>query len=240
MLHGSEMQSGQNWVRESSFGTWFLGTDTWVKNVLRLAIEDLEKLFAHRKTIYPHILDVGCGFGHSLLLLDEHFKPERLLGLDVDPEVKQRAADNADQCHAKVDFLVCNAEHMDIPDNTFDMVFCHQTFHHIIQQEEAIKEFYRVLKPGGVLLFAESCRRFIHSLVIKVLFRHPMDVQKTAEEYIQLIRDTGFELADAQISKPYLWWTRLDLGMLERLGIPPATEREETLVNLVATKPLIG
>ena len=240
MLQSSDMQTSQNWVRESSFGTWFLGTDTWVKNVLRLAIEDLEKLFPEHKTTYPKILDVGCGFGHSLVLLDQHFKPEQLTGLDVDPEVTQRAADNAAQCRAKVDFLVCNAEHIEIPDNSFDMVFCHQTFHHIIRQEAAIKEFYRVLKPGGVLLFAESCRRFIHSLVIKVLFRHPMDVQKTAEEYVQLIRDTGFQLADAQISKPYLWWTRLDLGMLERLGIQPSTEREETLVNLVATKPPVA
>ena len=64
-----------------------------------------------------------------------------------------------------------------------------------------------------------------------------MDVQKTAEEYIQLIRDTGFELADDQISKPYLWWSRADLGMLEWLGVSPPEDREETMINLVATKP---
>jgi ubiquinone/menaquinone biosynthesis C-methylase UbiE len=63
-------------------------------------------------------------------------------------------------------------------------VFCHQTFHHIVEQEAAMAEFFRVLKPGRVLLFAESTRRYIHSLPIRLLFRHPMEVQKTAEEYI--------------------------------------------------------
>jgi hypothetical protein len=36
-----------------------------------------------------------------------------------------------------------------------------------------------------------------------------------------------------------LWWSRSDLGLPERIGIPPPKpgEREETLINLVALKP---
>ncbi|MGE8308054.1 MAG: SAM-dependent methyltransferase, partial [Pseudomonas protegens] len=44
------------------------------------------------------------------------------------------------------------------------------------------------------------------------------------------------------VSYPYLWWSRAkDFGLLERLGLrqpPPVGEREETLVNVVARKPL--
>jgi len=128
-----------------------------------------------------------------------------------------------------------------LEDNSVDLLFCHQTFHHLIEQEAAIQEFFRVLKPGGILLFAESTRRYIHSWMIRLLFRHPMEVQKTAEEYLALVRSAGFEVAPTAISYPYLWWSRNDLGLLERLlHIKPRTDREETLLNLVAVKPMAG
>ena len=120
------------------------------------------------------------------------------------------------------------------------MLFCHQTFHHITDQESAIKEFYRVLKPGGIMLFAESTKKYIHSWIIKWLFRHPMDVQKTADEYLALISSAGFQYQDRNISYPYLWWSRSDLGLLNRMlkfPLPKQGHREETLLNLVATKP---
>ena len=85
------------------------------------------------------------------------------------------------------------------------MVFCHQTFHHIVDQHKAIREFHRVLKPSGILLFAESTRKYIHSWLIRTLFRHPMDVQKSASEYLELIRKAGFEVPEKAISLPYLW-----------------------------------
>jgi len=126
-----------------------------------------------------------------------------------------------------------------LEENSVDLLFCHQTFHHIIEQEAAIKEFYRILKPGGILLFAESTKRYIHSLYIRLLFRHPMHVQKTAEEYIELIKNTGFTISSDSISYPFLWWSREDLGILENwFGIKPPKNKEETLVNLIAQKPL--
>ncbi|MDH5407191.1 MAG: class I SAM-dependent methyltransferase [Gammaproteobacteria bacterium] len=232
------MNNELKWVRESDFGTWFLSTDTWVNFVLRKALDDLEHLFPERKPSYQKIMDVGCGFGHSLVELDKRFDPQQLIGLDVDPDVPARAQINADQCHAKVEFLTSNAEAIALPDASLDMIFCHQTFHHIVGQEQAVKEFYRLLKPGGVLLFAESCRRFIHSLIIKVLFRHPMDVQKTAEEYVDLLQQTGFQIKPEQISHPYLWWSRWDLGVLEKMGlVNPKKPHEETMVNVIAVKP---
>jgi SAM-dependent methyltransferase len=121
------------------------------------------------------------------------------------------------------------------------MLFCHQTFHHLVEQQGAIQEFFRVLKPGAPLLFAESCRRYIHSFVIRLLFRHPMDVQKSDLEYIELIRTAGFELEARNISRPFLWWSREDLGAFEFFGFPEKQEnREETMVNLVARKPNPG
>jgi hypothetical protein len=59
-----------------------------------------------------------------------------------------------------------------------------------------------------------------------------------------MIRGQGFEFGPQNVSYPYLWWSRAkDFGLLERLGLcqpKPFGQREETLVNVVARKPLKG
>lgn len=225
-------------VEETRFGNWFLRSDTWKIHVLRRALNELKPMLPEGERKYARILDVGCGFGHSFAELASRFCPDEIVGLDADPALHVRARDAAAACPAQVRLHAANASGMDLPDASFDMVFCHQTFHHIVAQEAAMAEFFRVLKPGGVLLFAESTRRYIHSLPIKLLFRHPMEVQKTAEEYIAIIRNAGFDLPQSRIALPYLWWSRPDIGFLEWVGIPVPAKREETLVNAVAIKPL--
>jgi ubiquinone/menaquinone biosynthesis C-methylase UbiE len=162
------------------------------------------------------------------------------MGIDADPEILDKARAQAQLDGVDVSLMLGNGAAISLPDNSVDILFCHQTFHHLVEQEKAIAEFYRVLKPGGALLMAESTRAYIHSWIIRLLFRHPMEVQKTAEEYLALIRQTGFKVHPDQVSYPYLWWSRSDLGLLNRLGIkktPPVGQREETLLNLIATKP---
>ena len=228
------------WVKESLFGIWFLGTYTWVRSVLRRAINDLVELMPHREKSYSTILDIGFGHGHSLWMLEEYFNPNTVIGLDVDPNAKNRSKENIKKCKCEVKLIESDAADIDLPDNSVDMIFCHQSFHHLIHQDLAIKEFYRVLKPGGTFLFAESCRRYIHSFVIRLLFRHPMSVQKSDEEYIDLITESGFTLTPESISRPFLWWSLPDLGLLSYFGLKEKEvegEREDTMINLVAYKP---
>lgn len=104
--------------------------------------------------------------------------------------------------------------------------------------EKAIREFFRVLKPGSVSLFAKSTRRYIHSWIIRLLFRHPMDVQKAAPEYLASVHRTGFAVSPESVPYPYLWWSREDLGVMERWSrLKPSVEREKILLNLVVSKP---
>jgi len=225
-----------NFVEETGFGLWFLDTDTWYIHVLTRAINDLQRLLEPGST-YADILDVGCGRGKSTRLLSERFQPQSIVALEADAALLHSVLAMTRQCKSKITALHATATSIPVPDASFDMVFCHQTFHHIADQDSAIREFYRVLRPGGVLLFAESTKRYIDSWMIRFLFRHPMEAQKTADEYIALIRDTGFVLTAQKISLPYLWWSRGDLGIMEKFGFAPPAEREETLVNVVATRP---
>lgn len=239
MKFHSNISNHIEFVEETRFGIWFLGTETWYVHVLKRALNDLQRMM-HPARPFERILDAGCGRGRSIRLLTERFHPRSIVGLDPDLPLLERARNGLSDMEGDIELLHASATSIPLPDESVDMVFCHQTFHHIADQETAIREFYRVLKPGGVLLFAESTKRYIHSWLIRWLFRHPMETQKTADEYIALIRISGFELPPEKISLPFLWWSREDLGLLEKIGIKPPEKREETLVNAVATRPLRG
>jgi ubiquinone/menaquinone biosynthesis C-methylase UbiE len=229
------------YVPETRFGIWFLSTETWFSRVLDIALGDLLRLLGHAQPQgVEAVLDVGCGQGKSFGLLQKAFRPKRMIGLDADTELLGFANERVKSEGLDVTLMHGDGASIPLPDGSIDILFCHQTFHHLVRQERAIAEFYRVLKPGGMLLFAESTRAYIHSWIIRLLFRHPMHVQKSADEYLTLIRDAGFRVQPEHISYPYLWWSRSDLGLMERLKIrqaPPIGQREETLINLVATKP---
>ena len=229
---------GPLFVPETRVGFWFLGTQTWETRVIRVALADLVRLLPeHGLPRRPVVLDVGCGQGKSFRPLHETFAPQRIIAIDIEPECLQRAA--AEAQGMPVDLRRGDLSTLELVDGSVDVLFCHQTFHHLTRQRQALAEFYRVLKPGGLFLFAESTRAYICSWIIRLLFRHPMEAQHSANEYIAMIRAQGFEVAPERCSFPYLWWSRSDLGLLERIGIPPPPPgaREETLINLVATKP---
>lgn len=237
MMSARREPSHQDWVKESKFGDWFLSTDTWVRRVLAIGIDELEALLSPRLDRYPTIVDIGFGHGHSLQMLDERFKPETIIGIDIDKQALEHAADKARNCTADVQLRRGDAAATDLPDASVDMVLCHQTLHHMPDHEAALREFYRILKPGAPLLLAESCRKFIHSLPVRLLFRHPNHVQKTDVEYVQLIRDCGFDVSDERIARPYYWWSRSDFGLLELLGKKVPADKENTQVNVVAFRP---
>lgn len=224
-------------VEETRFGVWFLGTATWHVHVLQRALNDLQRLQGDLTAPIESVLDIGFGHGKALLELAERFRPGRLVGVDADPAAKPRAQATLRAAGLTAELITANAAMTGLPDNSFDLVFCHQTLHHIVAQEAALAEIYRVLKPGGQLLLAESTKKYIHSLPIRLLFRHPMQVQKTAEEYLALVRKAGFTVQPEQISYPYLWWSRSDIGFFEWLGVKPNPRHEETLINLIAVKP---
>ena len=221
MLVSSTAAERPLFVPETRFGRWFLGTETWFQSVLKVALLDLFRLIDDRKKSYPVVVDVGCGMGRSFRLMKILFRPTRLIGIDYEDENLEAARKRTESERIEVDFLRNDCAAIDLPDASADLLLCHQTFHHLVQQEKALREFRRVLKPGGLLLFAESTRAYIHSWIIRLLFAHPMDVQRTADEYLAMVRAAGFEFEERNVSLPYLWWSRPDLGILERLGFSP-------------------
>jgi ubiquinone/menaquinone biosynthesis C-methylase UbiE len=237
MTSASTLPANSLHVPESEFGKWFLGTETWKIHVLERALGDLERLMPDRRQLSPVILDAGCGWGRSFRLLGKRFAPCRIVGVDICPEMIAASNTEAQRENFPVELHCADCAHLPLADESVDILLCHQTFHHLVAQHETLEEFHRVVRRGGLLLFAESTRAYIHSWIIRLLFRHPMHVQKDAAEYIDMIRQAGFRIDVGAISYPYLWWSRPDMGLIERLfGTKPARGHPETLVNLVAVR----
>lgn len=61
-------------------------------------------------------------------------------------------------------FTLGDAYHLAFDDNTFDIVHAHALLIHLNDPDLAIKEFARVVKPGGVISLGESCPAKVVSL----------------------------------------------------------------------------
>lgn len=220
-------------VPDSRFGVWFQGTRTWRRYVLGETFAELEHLLPPARR-FPVVIDVGCGQGQALALLAERLRPELLIGVDAEPRLLARARRELDACGCRVQLLDCDARRLPLGDGVVDLAFCHQTLHHVRDQRGLLAELHRVLRPGGVLLLAESCRPFIRSLPVRALFRHPMEVQHSAAEFLELVRAGGFELDEKNIAELSPWWSLPDFGIARRLGRERADARPETTLVCVA------
>jgi ubiquinone/menaquinone biosynthesis C-methylase UbiE len=227
------------WVPETRFGHWFLGTNIWSRYVVEVALRELVQLRPAAARAPRRVLDAGSGPGVSLPLLDQLFQPESILALDIDPHEVARSSRQAGRCRCPVQVRRGDATQLDLPDRSMDLILCHQLLHHLVRQEEALREFYRVLAPGGTLLVAESCREFIHTAPVRLLFRHPNETQRSAAEYQQLVRAAGFAFTPAQVRTSTPFWSRPDWGLRERLGWRRRAA-EVTQLTMVALRPPEG
>lgn len=89
------------------------------------------------------VLDVGCGPG--TITADMASLGVEVIGIDSAAEVVEKARELG------VDARVGDAYALDFADATFDVVHAHQTLQHLARPVDALREFRRVVKPGGVV-----------------------------------------------------------------------------------------
>ena len=224
------------WVRETRFGRWFLSTHTWYRYVLSQAIIDFKALLGERLPVQARILDAGCGQGLAFGLLEQYFQPAAITGIDIDGAQIKKAAAAANELATPTSALHSNACLPTFAAESFDLILCHQLLHHTSQQQETLQEFYRLLRPGGILLVGESCRSFINSVPVRLLFRHPAMAQKDAQGYQDLVRNAGFVFDHNHVQTTRPWWSRRCLGMAQKLGIG-RNNTEPTEILIAASKP---
>ncbi len=97
------------------------------------------------------VLDCGCGPGTITLGLADAVFPGRVTGLDDDPTQIERAARLAEGLElVNASFRTGSAYALPFPDDSLDLVFSHALMEHLSHPADAVCEFDRVLRPGGI------------------------------------------------------------------------------------------
>ena len=96
------------------------------------------------------ILDVGTGTGFFAVLLAQ--QGHRVEGIDLTPAMLEEARTLAKQRNLDITFREMDAQNLDYPNDSFDVVISRNLTWTLPDPERAYASWFRVLKPGGVLL----------------------------------------------------------------------------------------
>jgi arsenite methyltransferase len=104
------------------------------------------------------VLDIGCGGGVDTMIAATMAGPTgRVVGVDMSSEMVERARENLSQTHlANVSFQESSAENLPFPDKDFDVVISSGVFNLIPDKLKALREVFRVMRPGGRLMMADQ------------------------------------------------------------------------------------
>jgi len=145
------------------------------------------------------VVDLGSGAGFDALLSAEKLGPEgRFIGIDMTPEMLERARTNAVNAgHARtVEFREGLIENLPVASESVDVVISNCVINLSPDKAQVFREAHRILKPGGRVAVSDII--LSEPLPLKVATLAASWIAcvggaSTEEEYLGYMRDAGFE-----------------------------------------------
>lgn len=185
---------------------WYIGR----RRIMAAFLRDICRKLGRR----PEIVDVGCGTGANLLLLNE-FGEAR--GIDV---AEDALAFCRERGLAKVE--LGSAEELPLPDSSVDLVTAFDVVEHLDDDLAGLKEFRRVLKPDGRILLFVPAFMFLWGVQDDVSNHRR---RYTIPQLLDVVRRAGFEVERATYANITFFLPILLVRKFMRLtGIKTETE----------------
>ncbi|MFE9809134.1 class I SAM-dependent methyltransferase [Streptomyces sp. NPDC005548] len=159
------------------------------------------------------VLDVGCGTGYLTRRMAGQVGPEgAVTGVDASPPVLDYARRKKQpRGHAPTAYQEGIAEALALPDASFDTVVTSLMLHHLPEEVRpaALREMYRVLRPGGRLLVVEfrppksrTARHMVHGGAGHAMAHNRVDLLDVH------IAEAGFETNGRGDLRPWLYYVQ--------------------------------
>lgn len=141
-----------------------------------------------------HVLDIGCGAGLLTNIIGR--RVSSVTGIDISENDINRARSEQHLVNRRINsrFLLSSIEDAGFEDQRFDAVVSVCVLEHIPDDDSVLQNAYRVLKPGGRMVFSVDCLEGLSDSVARELHRERYHVVHpyTQESLTNKIEAAGF------------------------------------------------
>ena len=120
----------------------------------RTITDRLLEAFEYLRINPENILDLGSGTGYGSRRLNQHFSKSQIYQIDLSRLMISKSRKKEPFFFSRNHFLCADAKQLPLPDNHFDVIFSSLMLQWCDDLEAVFGEVRRVLKPGGLFLFA--------------------------------------------------------------------------------------
>jgi ubiquinone/menaquinone biosynthesis C-methylase UbiE len=154
----------------------------------RYALRELEKYIPAPQD--KVILEIGCSSGNMLRLMRGRFPGAIIIGSDcISGPLRNLAVEFPDMPLIQFDLLRCP-----LPEGSVDVVVLLNVLEHIQDDAAALRQIYRILKPGGVIVLEVPAGPGLYDYYDKTLM-HCRRYSRSA--LCRLVEETGFTIASS-------------------------------------------